>query len=102
MSYWQQVQYAAGMSGRYHWVVLGLILSTFFLGAVAPLARRRLRATVLIFLASVLSMLVCGWLLYACVLDESAAGYRYIHFASQLLLAIGVINLVSVLLFRVL
>lgn len=102
MGYWQQVQSAAGMSGRYHWVLLGLIVSTFLLGAVAPLARQRLRATVLIFVGSLAGMLACGWMLYGGLSEETAAGYRYVHFASQLLLGIGVVNLASVLLFRVL
>jgi len=102
MTYWQNVQSAAGMAGHYHWVMLAVIAATFMLGTVAPLARKRLRATVLLFIASFVIMLVCGLLLYRGILDDASAGFRYAHFASQLLLAIGIINLAGVLLFRVL
>jgi len=102
MTFWQRIQSSAGMSGQYHWVLVGLLLSTFLLGAVVPTARKRLRATVLLFIGSLLALHISAWMLHQGVLDETAAGYRYLHFGSQLLLAIGVINLASVLLFRVL
>jgi small-conductance mechanosensitive channel/CRP-like cAMP-binding protein len=96
------MQSAAGMSGRYHWVLLGLIVSTFLLGAIAPTARPRLRATLVFLTGSFVAMLVCAWMLHTGTTDESTSTYRYLHFVSQLLLAIGGINLASVLLFRVL
>ena len=47
-------------------------------------------------------MLISSMILYHGALDASAAGYRYIHFASQLLFSIAIVNLVGVLIFRVL
>lgn len=102
MSYWQQVQDAAGMGGGYHWTLLGLVVLAFVLGALAPSARFRLRASVLLIAASFLGMLVCGLLLHRHALGAEPAGFRYIHFGSQLLLSIAAITLAGVLLFRVL
>jgi small-conductance mechanosensitive channel/CRP-like cAMP-binding protein len=102
MTYWQFVQNSAGMHGSYAWFLFGLVACALLLGVIVPSARRRLRAAVLMVLLSLIGMLVCGLLLHRGVLDESAAGYRWIHFASQLCLALSVINLAGVLLFRVL
>ena len=90
------------MGGHYHWVMVGGIVLACLLGAVAPQARARLRATVVLTLLSMIVMLVCAWLAYRHVQDTSAAGYRYLHFAAQLLYSIGTINLIGVLLFRIL
>ena len=102
MSYWQFVQTAAGMRGSYAGVLGGLVLCAMLLGVIAPSARKRLRAAVLMVILSFVGMLVCGLMLHQGMLDESAAGYRWAHFASQLCLALSVINLAGVLLFRVL
>jgi small-conductance mechanosensitive channel len=47
-------------------------------------------------------MLICGLLPHHQPPDWSASGYRYVHFGSQLLFAMAVINLAGSLLFRVL
>ena len=46
-------------------------------------------------------MLICGFMIHHRALDSSAAGYRYVHFASQLLFSIAIVNLAGILLFRV-
>lgn len=102
VSFWETVEVAAGMGKRYHWVLLGLIVVALLLGALRPDARARLRVAVLLIIASFVAMLACGAILHGGALDWQAAGVRYVHFASQIMLAIGVINLGSVLLFRVL
>ena len=102
MSYWQQVQSTAGMGGHYHWVLLGSVITAFLLGAIVPPARLRLRASLLLIVASFVAMLLCGLVLHRGTLDSTTAGVRYLHFGSQLLFSIAVINLAGIFLFRVL
>lgn len=102
MSYWQQVETAAGMVAGYHWVLLGCVVLAFVLARLAPVARLRMRATLILIAASFLGMLGCGLLLHSETLAQDAAEYRYLHFSSQLLFALAVVNLAGVLLFRVL
>src|SRR5579884_1265446 len=82
-----------------HWVLLTAVFAALVLGVVAPEARPRLRAAVLLIAASALGTLLWATLLYRGANESS--GYRWIHFAGQLCLAIALINLGSVLLFRV-
>lgn len=100
--YWEQVENAAGMGGHYHWVVGANIAAAFILAAIVPTARLRVRAAVFLMGVSFLGMLLCGLLLNRHWLDDATAGFRAIHFCSQLLFSIAVINLASVFLFRVL
>src|SRR3954471_15610469 len=102
MSYWQHVQSAAGMGGRYQWVLLGCVVAALVLGAIAPHSRRRLRTAVLLVGVSLAGILICGILRYRGILEESAAGYRWIHYGAQLALAAAVIGLSGVLVFRML
>jgi small-conductance mechanosensitive channel len=102
MSYWQQVQTAAGMGGHYHWVLIGSLCIGFLLAAIVPVARLRLRVSVFLLVASFIAMLICGLLLHHGVDGLTVSGFRYAHFTSQLLFSIAFINLLSVLLFRVL
>jgi small-conductance mechanosensitive channel/CRP-like cAMP-binding protein len=102
MSYWQQVENVAGMGGWYRWTLIVLIILVFPLAAVTPAARLRLRASVLLIGVSFLGILFCALFAQQRPLSQGAAGFRYVHFGSQLLLAIAVINVAGVLLFRVL
>ena len=102
MNFWQHVETAAGMGGHYHWILLGGIVMALLLAPIAPEARLRLRAAVLLIGLSFAAMLVCGLLAYRGALGPTAAGFRYIHFGSQLLFCIAVINLLGVFVFRVL
>ncbi len=100
MTYWQNVQSAAGMAGQYHWVLLASIAAAFALTAAVPQSRRRLRVAIVLVALSAVGMLLCGFLLDRGVSD-GAAGYRGVHFVSQLLLATSVVNLAGVFIFRV-
>ena len=102
MNYWQHVQTAAGMGGYFHWVLLVLTASAFVLAAVAPQARPRLRAALLLIYLSAVGVLLCALLLHRGVFTETATGYRALHYFTYLFLAIGTTNLAGVLLFRVL
>ncbi len=101
MGFWQQVQITAGMGGSYHWVLLGCVAVIFTLSAITPQAHARLRAAALLIVGSFVAMLICGFMIHHRALDSSAAGYRYVHFASQLLFSIAIVNLAGILLFRV-
>src|SRR5437016_2917684 len=102
MGYWSYVEHAAGMGRYYAWVLLGVVAAALVLGALAPGARLRLRGAVMLLGVSFLGMLVCALLPYRGVLDTESAGYRWSHFAAQFVFTIAVINIASVLLFRVL
>src|SRR5690242_4266358 len=90
------------MGGHYHWVLLGLAVSTLLLAVIQPGARQRLRATLLLIVVSALAMLVCAFLLTQGILDEQTTGYRLIHYGSQICFAIACINISGILVFRVL
>ena len=101
MTFWQHVQNAAGMDGQYHWVLAGVVALAFGLTPLTAQSRLRMRGAVLLVLGSLLGTLVCAMMMYR-GMEASAAGVRYVHFASQLLFSIAVINLFRILLFHVL
>jgi small-conductance mechanosensitive channel/CRP-like cAMP-binding protein len=101
MSYWHHVQSAAGTGGNYHWVLLGCVLGGILLSALAPASAPRLRGAIILTLLSLPGLLLCGWMLGRGA-GEALATYRWVHFVSLMLLAVGIINLASVFLFRVL
>ncbi len=101
MNYWQSVQTAAGMSGYYHWVLLGTILAAMILRAAVPSAAGRCRAAAVLALLSWPGILICGLLLHYGT-PASHPGYRWLHFASQWALAIAIVSLAGVMVFRVL
>jgi small-conductance mechanosensitive channel/CRP-like cAMP-binding protein len=101
MTYWQHVQSAAGMSGHYYWVLLACVVASQVLAALVPAAKGRLNSATALTLLSLPGLLICGILL-AHGQSGSSHLYRWIHFVSLLVLSLGIINLVSVLMFRVL
>jgi small-conductance mechanosensitive channel/CRP-like cAMP-binding protein len=100
MNFWQHVETSAGMGRHYPWVLLGCIVIAMLLVLIAPHARQRLRAAVLLIGLSFAAMLVCGLLTHSGTLGPTTAGFRYIHFGSQLLFSLAVINILGVLVFR--
>jgi small-conductance mechanosensitive channel/CRP-like cAMP-binding protein len=101
MNYWHEVEAAAGLGIRYHWAIVGCLIATLVLAVLAPASHGRLRAAGLMIVLSFLGMLVCGYMRYE-DLAATSAGYRYVHFVSQLIFILALVNLVGVLLFRVL
>lgn len=91
MAYWHQVENAAGMGGQYHWALVAGVVAAFALSAAAPAARPRLRAAVFLIAVSFVGMLLCGLLLYRNA--ENTAAFPYVHFTSELLFAMAVIDL---------
>jgi small-conductance mechanosensitive channel/CRP-like cAMP-binding protein len=109
MDYWRQLQTAAGMGGQYHWVLLGVVLVALLLAQVVPAARGRMRGSVVMAMLSLLGLLFCALMLER---GMSARGgvdarggnvaYRWVHFTSQMLLAVAIINLIGVFVFGLL
>jgi small-conductance mechanosensitive channel/CRP-like cAMP-binding protein len=101
MSYLRSVQDAGEFGGQYHWVLLGTIVAAVLLAVLLPTNVRRLRITAFLAFLSLPMLLVCGWMLQHGADPRSDATYRWLHFAAQWSLAIALINLLGVLVFRV-
>lgn len=106
MSFWQNVQHAAGMESYYFWVVLGFLLAAFALFALVPTERLRIRGSVFLFVLSFAGMLTSAVLLSYGANPKGAGpldtAYRWTSWLSRFIEAVAVINLISVLVFDVL
>jgi small-conductance mechanosensitive channel/CRP-like cAMP-binding protein len=103
MDYWRKLQTTAGMDGQYHWVLLAVVLGAFALAQVVPTARPRMRGSVVMALLSFVGLLFCAFITQPPYESHGqTAAYHWVHFASQMLLSIAIINLCGVLLFRLL
>lgn len=100
MSFWQNVQTAAGMGGAFVWVALGFVVLAVLLFATVQPARRRVRTSVLLFALSFCGLLVAGLLLSSGI-DQASAPLRWIRWGSLLVQRLAIVNLTSVLLFEV-
>jgi small-conductance mechanosensitive channel/CRP-like cAMP-binding protein len=100
MDIWRQLQTVAGMGGEYHWVLLGVVLGAFLLAQIVPGARARMRGSVIMSLLSLLGLLCCA-LMLGDGMETRNVAFRLVHFASQMLLAIAVTNMIGVFIFRV-
>jgi small-conductance mechanosensitive channel/CRP-like cAMP-binding protein len=105
MSFWSNVQQAAGM-GSYFWVVLGVIVAAFLLFTLVPQERMRIRGSVFLFALSFLAMLTSGLFLSygadAKGMNPLSTAYRWVSWAAVFIEAVAIINLTSVLVFDVL
>src|SRR5581483_3426798 len=90
------------LAGWYHWVLPGTILFTIALAALLPASQGRLRGAFILVVLSFLGMLVCGLMRHGGATADQNPAFRYTHLGSQLLFALGIVNLASVLAFRVL
>jgi small-conductance mechanosensitive channel/CRP-like cAMP-binding protein len=103
MDYWRQLQTTAGMGGQYHWVLVGVVLVAFLLAQAVPASKPRMRGSVVLAMLSLLGLLFCALMLERGMEGRGGnVAYRWIHFTSQFLLAVAIINLIGVLVFRVL
>jgi small-conductance mechanosensitive channel len=107
MSFWHNVQLAAGMESYYFWIVLGFILAAFVLFAFVPAERMRIRSSVLLFALSFAGMLAGAVLISYGASEHGAANplntaLRWTVWLARFIEAVAVINLASVLLFDVL
>src|SRR5205807_9247324 len=102
MSFWQDVQFAAGMGGMFHWLALGFVVSALILSALVPTERRRIRVAMVLFLLSLVGLLISASLIYYGFDPLTSTAYRWVHWASIFILSVGTINLASVVVFDVL
>jgi small-conductance mechanosensitive channel len=102
MSFWQDVQFAAGMGGVFHWLALGFVVSALALSALVPTERRRIRVAMVLFLLSLVGLFISASLIYYGFDPLTSTAYRWVHWASIFILSVGTINLASVVVFDVL
>lgn len=100
MSFWQQLQITAGVSGAYLWFALGFVVFAFILGGFVPLQREHLRNSVLLFLLSIFGLFVSTIILYYSG-DAHTTTYRWVQWATLLIEWIAIINVISVFIFDV-
>jgi small-conductance mechanosensitive channel/CRP-like cAMP-binding protein len=99
MNYWHELQIAGGMGGFYPWILLATVLVIGFLRALLPSAAGRLRAAGLMAILSLPGLLICASLLQRGVAPADPS-YRWLHFASIWFLAVSLISVAGVLIFR--
>ena len=86
------------MGDHFQWYPFAAIVYALLLGAVAPTARRRLRAAVILISLFTVGLLLCA-LMLSQGLTDNAIAYRWIHFAAQLAFVVAIINLAGVTIF---
>jgi small-conductance mechanosensitive channel/CRP-like cAMP-binding protein len=105
MSFWQNVQAAAGMDS-YFWVVLGFLVAAFALFALVPTERLRIRGSVFLFALSFIGMLLSASLRSYGAIDKGTnpldTAYHWTRWLSRFIEGVAIINLTSVLVFDVL
>ncbi|HEX8845789.1 MAG TPA: mechanosensitive ion channel family protein [Pyrinomonadaceae bacterium] len=102
MTFWQQVQFVAGLGGAFHWLALGFVVLALVLAALIPTERRRIRVATLLFLLSVAGLFLAASFLYYGFDPATSTAYRWVRWASLIILCVAVINLASVVIFDVL
>jgi small-conductance mechanosensitive channel len=102
MSFWQELQIAAGLGGAYHWLVLGFVVAALALSALIPTERRRIRVATLLFLLAVVGFFVAASLLYYGSDADKSTAYRWVRWAALFIQCVAIINLSSVVVFDVL
>ncbi|HEX3281780.1 MAG TPA: hypothetical protein VHR36_11175, partial [Pyrinomonadaceae bacterium] len=99
MSFWQQLQAAAGISA-FGWAILIFVVASLTLNALRPIERMRIRAALLLFALSFIGLSVTASLAYRGRSTESPL-YLWFRWASLFCLWIAFINVASVFVFEV-
>jgi small-conductance mechanosensitive channel/CRP-like cAMP-binding protein len=100
MTFWQQIQVAAGMRGAFVWAIVIFVVSALLLNALRPAQRMRIRAALLLFALSFIGLLLIASLAYRGISTESSL-YLWLRWASLFCLWIAFINVGSVFIFEV-
>ena len=100
MSFWHNLENAAGMSGGFYWLALAFALVASALYVVLPAERARIRKSLLLFALAVTGLSIAATLL-SFGTPENASAYRWVRWAALMIEGIAVINLASVVLFEV-
>jgi small-conductance mechanosensitive channel/CRP-like cAMP-binding protein len=101
MSFWQDVQIAAGVGGAFHWLALGFVVLALTLSALVPTERRRIRVAMALFLLSTVGLCIAATLLYYGFDPGASTAYRWIRWAALFALCVATVNLASVVVFDV-
>lgn len=101
MSFWTNLQVAAGMAGVFHWVAIGFLLTAAVLFVLVPTERARIRNAVLLFAVAFAGLMIVALLASRGVLPASSP-YRWTRWASLFISSVAIVNLASVLVFDVL
>ncbi len=101
MTLWQQLQNASRMGGAFLWVVPLFFAVAFLLFTLLPRERQRIRATMLLFVASLVGLLIAS-LTAIRGANLQGALYRWLSWASLLLQGIAFVSLASVFVFDIL
>ncbi len=103
MSFWQNVQMAAGMTqSRYLvWLLLGFLVVAVLLYRYVPAERQRLRTAAALFVFAFVGLLIAAPLAPPVGGPESLA-YRSVKWVARFVEGVAVINVASVLVFNVL
>jgi small-conductance mechanosensitive channel/CRP-like cAMP-binding protein len=102
LTYWEQVEHAAGMPGITLWVVLGFIFLSGVLYVFEPLERRRIRVAMVLFGFGFLGCLLAAGLTASHYSTEQDVSYLTARGLSLFLFGVAMANLVSVVIFSVL
>jgi small-conductance mechanosensitive channel/CRP-like cAMP-binding protein len=102
MSFWQDVQIAAGLGGVFHWLALAFVVAALALSALVPTERRRTRVAMLLFLLAVVGFFVAASLLYYGSDPDKSIAYRWVRWGALFIECVAIINLSSVVVFDVL
>ncbi|HKP45584.1 MAG TPA: mechanosensitive ion channel family protein [Pyrinomonadaceae bacterium] len=100
MTFWQQVQIAAGLGSALLWTIVLFVLAALVLNALRPAERMRIRAALILFGLAILGLFVNAFLALRGVSPASAL-YLWFRWASLFCLGIAFINVASVFLFEV-
>lgn len=99
MSFWQQVQVAAGVERGFLWLVVVFVASAAALFVLRPAQRMRIRTALLLFALSFIGLLVVGSLgLYGA---SPVSSYRWIKWASLFCQRLAFVNVASVFVFEI-
>ena len=100
VSFWSNLQTAAGMGLTAPWLVLAFIVVSAALLAWVPAQRRRVGRSLLLFLVAGACLLISAALL-SDGFSSDVSSYRWTRFIGLLLLSVAIINVAGVLIFDV-
>jgi small-conductance mechanosensitive channel len=99
MTWWQNAERAAGMPGAFRWLIVGFIVATALLSYLQPAERLRIRNSLILFGLAIAGLVAAG----AILSTSAGAGTIYLTLrgAALFMLAVAIINVVSVFVFAV-
>jgi len=100
MSFWDNLQSAAGIGGFFYWLVPGFVVAALVLFVYVRAERERVRNAFLLFMVSLLGLLAAATLLSFGISDERVA-YRWVRGLALFIESVAIINLMSVVVFEV-